>query len=52
MGLALLEYAEGLQLRDGVLAAPALGALRQTTLDLVIWMHVRPSRPRDATPRQ
>lgn len=40
MGLALLEYAEGLQLPDAVL--DTLGPLRQTTLDLIIWMHVRP----------
>ena len=41
MGLALIEYAEGLQMQEDVFNSPGLTALRQTTLDIIIWMHVR-----------
>lgn len=41
MALALIEYAEGLKLPDAVFDAPVLTHLRQDTLDIVLWMHVR-----------
>jgi len=40
MALALIEYAEGLELPEEVFGSQALTKLRQATLDLVIWMHV------------
>ena len=44
MGLALIEYVEDLKLPDDVFDSPVISKLRQDTLDLVIWMHVRAPR--------
>jgi hypothetical protein len=41
MGLALIEYVEGLKLPDDVFKSPIITKLRQDALDIVIWMHVR-----------
>ncbi|GJE99678.1 terpenoid synthase [Phanerochaete sordida] len=39
MGLALVEYAEGLDLPEDVSAARPLAQLREVTVDLMIWIH-------------
>lgn len=44
MTLALIEYAEGLDLPEQIFSSPELTKLRETALDLMIWMHVRAVR--------